>query len=180
MSLLNPSQPALGMGITQTIIRARNGDTQTAVPGMAMQFDFKRTAVGDNSSVQPTTFAENDPNSVFVVVKLATSSVRGIYGIWLDTVPAGGFGRLLLRGVVKARAFATGGTGAPAGIEFGESLTCATTYAGLRSPGGAGAACVAIALEETTDLAVNINTFEEITVLFNGVEHFNETSGTGG
>ncbi len=180
MSLLNPSQPALGMGITQTIIRARNGDTQTAVPGMAMQFDFKRSAVGSNSSVLPTTFAQNDPDSVFVIVKQATNSTRGIYGIWLDTVPAGGFGRLLLRGVVKARAFASTGSGAAAGVEFGESLTCATTYAGLRSPGGAGAACIAIALEETTDFAVDTFSFEEITVLFNGVEHFNETSGTGG
>jgi hypothetical protein len=173
MSLLNPSQPALGLGIANTVIRARNGDTEDAVAGMVMQFDFARTAVGTNSSVAPTSSAENNPDSVLCIVKRAKTSVRGIYGVWIDNVPAGGFGRLCLRGVVKARAFATGGT---AGVQYGESLTCATTYAGLRSPGAAGTACVALALEQTTASAIDINTYEVITVLFNGVEHFNETS----
>jgi hypothetical protein len=176
MSIISPSVPSNGLGIADTIVRARNGTTTTYRRGEVGAFDFRQTAVGGNVAYAATNSNLNDPDSCFCVVQAAPSGVYGIFGVWLEDVPSGQFGKFMLRGICDVYAFATGGT--IAGVQVGESLGVATTYRGLRAPGGPGLSCVGIALTATTTSAIDIFSFEIIKVLFNGVEGFNETGGS--
>lgn len=173
MSIISPSVPSNGLGIADTIVRARNGTTTTYLRGQVGAFDFRQTAVGGTIAYAATNTNINDPQSCFCVVQAPVSGVYGLFGVWLEDVPSGQFGKFMIRGICDVYAFATAGT--TAGVQVGESLGVATTYRGLRAPGGAGLSCVGIALTPTTSAAIDISTAELIKVLFNGVEGFNET-----
>lgn len=160
MSIISETSPGLGVGIRETIVRAKA--SVAATKGDVHQFDFTQTSA-TNSNI-------GDPNSCFVVTKVpAANAVFGacFAGVWLESVAAGGFGRMLLRGVVEANAWQAS-TGVTKGKALG--LDVVTPSAKLVGLGTGSRRCVAIALTASSASALDAPNAETIKVLFNGVE----------